>query len=238
MVLHLERDVELDGRGVDAPVINERTLGLNYTNEIGAAGKVRFLKNIAGLWLVQECRKAWALEGSEYGYNELTVMAAGAEPFAAVIDPDAFLEPGAMPERIATLCRETGQSAPETPGSIVRTCLESLALRYRQVLESLESVTGSRIETIYIVGGGSKNALLNRFVAEATGRTVVAGPAEATAVGNLLVQAMGAGEIEGLEGLRAVVRNSFELERIEASDAAPEWDRAYEKYLKIVSARA
>jgi rhamnulokinase len=228
----------LMGVELDAPVINERTLGLNYTNEIGAAGKVRFLKNIAGLWLVQECRKAWALEGSEYGYNELTVMAAGAEPFAAVIDPDAFLEPGAMPERIATLCRETGQSAPETPGSIVRTCLESLALRYRQVLESLESVTGSRIETIYIVGGGSKNALLNRFVAEATGRTVVAGPAEATAVGNLLVQAMGAGEIEGLEGLRAVVRNSFELERIEASDAAPEWDRAYEKYLKIVSARA
>ena len=228
----------LMGVELDAPVINERTLGLNYTNEIGAAGKVRFLKHIAGLWLVQECRKAWALEGSEYGYNELTVMAAGAEPFAAVIDPDAFLEPGAMPERIATLCRETGQSAPETPGSIVRTCLESLALRYRQVLESLESVTGSRIETIYIVGGGSKNALLNRFVAEATGRTVVAGPAEATAVGNLLVQAIGAGEIEGLEGLRAVVRNSFELERIEASDAAPEWDRAYEKYLKIVSARA
>ena len=217
----------LMGVELDAPVINERTLGLNYTNEIGAAGKIRFLKNIAGLWLVQECRKAWALEGSEYGYNELTVMASGAEPFAAVIDPDAFLEPGAMPERIATLCRETGQSAPETPGSIVRTCLESL-----------ESVTGSRIETIYIVGGGSKNALLNRFVAEATGRTVVAGPAEATAVGNLLVQAMGAGEIEGLEGLRAVVRNSFELERIEASDAAPEWDRAYEKYLKIVSARA
>ena len=228
----------LMGVELDAPVINERTLGLNYTNEIGAAGKVRFLKNIAGLWLVQECRKAWALEGSEYGYNELTVMAAGAEPFAAVIDPDAFLEPGAMPERIATLCRETGQSAPETPGSIVRTCLESLALRYRQVLESLESVTGSRIETIYIVGGGSKNALLNRFVAEATGRTVVAGPAEATAVGNLLVQALGAGEIEGLEGLRAVVRNSFELERIEAPGAAPEWDRAYEKYLKIVSARA
>jgi rhamnulokinase len=227
----------LMGVELDAPVINERVLGLNYTNEIGAAGKIRFLKNIAGLWLVQECRRAWALEGTEYSYNELTAMAAGAEPFAAVIDPDAFMEPGSMPERIASLCRETGQDAPRTAGSIVRTCLESLALRYRQVLESLESVTGSRIETIYIVGGGSKNALLNRFVAQATGRTVVAGPAEATAIGNLLVQALGAGEIEGLEGLRAVVRNSFELERIEAASAAPEWDRAYEKYLKIVSAR-
>jgi rhamnulokinase len=228
----------LMGVELDAPVINEQVLALNYTNEIGAGGKIRFLKNIAGLWLVQECRRAWALEGTEYSYNELTVMAAGAEPFAAVIDPDAFMEPGAMPGRIAALCRETGQEPPKTPGSFVRTCLESLALRYRQVLESLESVTGSRIETIHIVGGGSKNALLNRFVAEATGRTVVAGPGEATAVGNLLVQAMGAGEIEGLEGLRAVVRNSFELERIEAPGAAPEWDRAYEKYLKIVSARA
>ena len=225
----------LMGVELDAPVINEQTLALNYTNEIGAAGKVRFLKNIAGLWLVQECRRAWALEGVEYGYAELTEMAAAAEPFAAVIDPDAFMEPGDMPERIAALCRETGENVPRTPGSFVRTCLESLALRYRQVLESLESVTGRRIEVIHIVGGGSKNGLLNRFVAEATGRAVVAGPGEATAIGNLLVQAMGAGEVEGLAGLRAVVRNSFDLERIEAPGKAEAWDRAYEKYLNIVS---
>ena len=124
------------------------------------------------------------------------------------------------------------------PGVVCAYLPGSLAFRYRQVLESLEGVTGRRIETIHIVGGGSKNALLNRFVAEATGRTVVAGPGEATAIGNLLVQAMGAGEIDGLEGLRAVVRSSFELERFDAKDASPEWDRAYEKYLKIVSTRA
>ena len=225
----------LMGVELDAPVINARTLELNYTNEVGVDGKVRFLKNIAGLWLVQECRRAWALEGTEYSYNELTVMASGAAPFAAVIDPDAFLEPGSMPERISAFCARTGQTAPQNPASFVRTCLESLAFRYRQVLESLEEVTGRRIETIYIVGGGSKNALLNRFVAEATGKTVVAGPGEATAIGNLLVQAMGAGEVDGLKGLRAVVRNSFELERFEAEGTTPEWDRAYERYLKIIA---
>lgn len=228
----------LMGVELDAPVINARTLELNYTNEVGVDGKVRFLKNIAGLWLVQECRRAWALEGTEFTYNELTVMASGAPPFAAVIDPDAFLEPGSMPERISAFCARTGQTAPQNPASFVRTCLESLAFRYRQVLESLEEVTGRRIETIHIVGGGSKNALLNRFVAEATGRAVVAGPGEATAIGNLLVQAMGAGQVEGLKGLRDVVRHSFELEQFEAEGATPEWDRAYEKYLKIVNRSA
>ncbi|MDR3719222.1 MAG: rhamnulokinase [Bryobacteraceae bacterium] len=227
----------LMGVELDAPVINARTLELNYTNEVGVDGKVRFLKNIAGLWLVQECRRAWALAGTEYNYVELTQMAAEAPPFASIIDPDAFLEPGSMPERIAAFCVRTGQSAPQNVGSFVRTCLESLAFRYRQVLESLDEVTGRRIGTIHIVGGGSKNGLLNRFVAEATGRTVIAGPGEATAIGNLLVQAMGAGEIDGLKGLRAVVRDSFELERYETKGATPEWDRAYEKYLKIVSAR-
>ena len=226
----------LVGLELDAPIINDKTLALNFTNEIGVDGKVRFLKNIAGLWLVQECRRAWALEGTEYSYDELTVMASGAEPFASVIDPDSFLEPGSMPARIAELCRKTGQSVPQTPGAFVRACLESLAFRYRHVLESLEGVAGARIETIHIVGGGSKNALLNRFVADATGRTVVAGPAEATAIGNLLVQAIGAGELDGLSGLRAVVRSSFELERIEAKGASPEWERAYQKYLKLVNA--
>jgi len=228
----------LMGVELDAPVINDRTLELNYTNEVGVDGKIRFLKNIAGLWLVQECRRAWALEGREYNYVELTEMASAAPPFVAVIDPDAFLEPGSMPERIAAFCARTGQATPQTPGSFVRTCLESLALRYRQVLESLDEVTNRRIATIHIVGGGSKNGLLNRFVAEATGRAVVAGPGEATAIGNLLVQALGAGEIDGLKGLREVVRNSFELQRYESQGAAPEWDRAYEKYLKIVNAKA
>lgn len=224
----------LMGVELDSPVISPRALELNFTNEIGASDKVRFLRNIAGLWLVQECRRAWALEGSEYSYAQLTEMAAAAEPFSAVIHPDAFLEPGRMPERIAAYCRQTGQTPPKSPAATVRVILESLALRYRQVLESLESVTGAGIEVIHIVGGGSKNTLLNRLVAEATGREVIAGPTEATAAGNILVQAMGAGVVDGLEALRQVVRDSFPLESYKA-DAAPEWDRAYEKYLKVTA---
>lgn len=225
----------LMGLELDHPVINELALANNFTNEIGAEDKVRFLRNIAGLWLVQECRRAWGLGGSEYSYAQLTEMAAAAEPFAAVIHPDAFLEPGNMPQRIAAYCRKTGQTPPASPGGTVRVILESLALRYRQVLENLELVSGQRIEVIHIVGGGSKNTLLNRLVAEATGRDVVAGPTEATAAGNILVQAMGAGVVEDLAGLRQVVRNSFPLETYKAN-AAPEWDRAYEKYLSITSA--
>jgi rhamnulokinase len=224
----------LMGVELDRPVIDARALANNFTNEIGADDKVRFLRNIAGLWLVQECRRSWALEGSEYSYAQLTEMAAAAEPFAAVIHPDAFLEPGNMPQRIASYCRKTGQAAPVSPASTVRVILESLALRYRQVLENLESVSGQRIEVIHIVGGGSKNTLLNRLVAEATGRDVIAGPTEATAAGNILVQAMGAGVVEDLAGLRQVVRNSFPLETYKAN-AAPAWDRAYEKYLSITS---
>jgi rhamnulokinase len=225
----------LMGVEAEAPVINEKSLEMNLTNEIGVEGKIRLLKNIAGLWIVQECRRQWALEGREYSYAELTEMAAGAPPFVAVIDPDHFIEPGEMPKRIAAFCRQTGQKEPESHAQFVRTALESLALRYRQVLEMIEALTGMRIEVIHIVGGGSRNGLLNQFVAAATGRTVVAGPAEATAAGNILVQAMGAGEIESLPALRRVVRDSFYLETIDARPD-PAWDRAYESFLKIKGA--
>ncbi|HEY3441640.1 MAG TPA: rhamnulokinase family protein [Paludibaculum sp.] len=222
----------LMGVEIDEPIVTPKALELTLTNEVGVEGKVRLLKNIAGLWLVQECRRAWLLEGKDHTYAELTEMAAGADPFLAVLDPDQFLEPGHMPERIAAYCRRTGQPVPERPGQFVRICLESLAFRYRQVLESLEALVGFRIEVIHIVGGGSRNGLLNRFVAEATGRTVVAGPNEATAAGNILVQAMGAGEISGLPQLRQVVRDSFDLETIDAP-GSPAWDRAYERYLRL-----
>jgi len=192
-------------------VINDRVLAENLTNEIGAGGKVRFLKNIAGLWLLQECRRAWALEGAEYTYDELVKMAAEAAPARARIDPDAFLEPGGMPHKIAQHCRARGQRPPETPGEFTRTILESLAERYRQVLEILESLAGRRFDVIHIVGGGSRNALLNHLVAQATGRTVIAGPSEATAVGNVLIQAIGAGELSGLAEARALVGRSFEV---------------------------
>lgn len=223
----------LMGLELDAPVINSRVLDLNFTNEVGVAGKIRFLKNIAGLWIVQECRRAWALEGNQYDYAQLAQLAAQAEPLQAVINPDEFLDPGHMPERIVAYCQRTGQKAPEAPGQFIRIVLESLALRYRQVLESLESVAGHRIEVIHIVGGGSKNTLLNRFVAEATGRTVVAGPSEATAAGNVLVQAMGAGELSGLAQLRAVIRDSFELQTTPGAGISSGWQDAYDRYRRL-----
>jgi len=219
----------LMGLELDEPVINDQVLELTLTNEIGAEGKVRLLKNIAGLWLLQECRRAWALAGREYSYAELAALAADARPFAAIIRPDAFLEPGGLPERIAAYCVQTGQAAPAEPGEMSRAILESLALRYRQVLESLETLVGRRINVIHIVGGGSKNQLLNQFVADATGRTVVAGPSEATAAGNILVQAMGAGMLSGLKEAREVVKRSFEVTVLEPRPAAG-WDAAYEKF--------
>ncbi|MGA2592753.1 MAG: rhamnulokinase family protein [Bryobacteraceae bacterium] len=219
----------LMGAELDEPIINEQVLAQNLTNEIGAAGKVRFLKNIAGLWLLQECRRAWALDGTEYTYDDLVRLAAGARPFSAIINPDAFLEPGDMPRKIVEHCRACGQAAPETAGEFTRTILESLALRYRQVLESLESLAGRRFEVIHIVGGGSRNALLNQFVADATGRTVIAGPGEATAIGNILIQAMGAGELAALGEARALVRRSFPVESYRPK-GGPGWEEAYGRY--------
>ncbi len=202
----------LMGAELDEPVINAEVLARNLTNEAGAAGKIRFLKNIAGLWLLQECRRAWALEGAEYTYDTLVRLAADAPPRRALIDPDAFLEPGDMPRQIVEHCRATGQTPPATPGEFTRTIFESLAERYRQVLESLEALAGRRFEVIHIVGGGSRNALLNQLAADATGRTVVAGPWEATATGNVLLQAIGAGELRGLGEARELVRRSFAVE--------------------------
>jgi rhamnulokinase len=209
----------LMGVEADEPAIDDRTRALNFTNEMGAAGKVRLLKNIAGLWLLQECRRAWMAEGREYSYDDLTRMAAEARPFVAAIDPDAFLEPGDMPAKIAAHCRTKGQPAPSTPGEFARTILESLALRYRQVLDSLEAVAGRRFGVIHIVGGGSRNRVLNQFVADATGRTVIAGPTEATAMGNVLIQAMAAGEVRDLAEARAVVRASSSLETFQPGAA-------------------
>ncbi len=215
------------------PVINEKTLALNFTNEVGYGGSIRLLKNIAGLWLLQECRKAWAAEGQQYDYGQLAEMAASAKPFAAVINPDAFLEIGNMPAKIAAFCEKTGQQPPEGPAQMSRVILESLALRYRQVLESLEDVLGRRLNTINIVGGGSRNQTLNQFVADATGRRVVAGPTEATAAGNILIQAIGAGALRNLEEARAVVKASFPVTVVEPKSRAG-WDEAYARFCALV----
>jgi rhamnulokinase len=224
----------LMGLEIDRPVIGAESLALNFTNEVGAGGKIRLLKNIAGLWLLQECRRAWALEGSEYTYEQLTHMAAEARPFAAALDPDAFLDPGEMPRKIAAHCRDHSQQPPTSHAEFARTILESLALRYRHVLESLETLSNRKIEVIHIVGGGSRNALLNQFVADCTGRRVIAGPTEATAIGNILVQAMGAGELTDLDAARTVVRASFPPIAVDPHPS-PEWDRAYDRYRTMVS---
>jgi rhamnulokinase len=224
----------LMGLELDRPVINEQSLALNFTNEVGAGGKIRFLKNIAGLWVLQECRRSWQLAGRDWSYGELALMAGESAPFQALLDPDRFLDPGRMPERIVEYCRQTGQTPPETVGEICRAIFESLALRYREVVESLDAVTGRRVGTIHIVGGGSRNEVLNQLVADATGRTVIAGPAEATAAGNILIQAMGAGEVSGLEEAREVVRRSYPVQVFEARpDAA--WDEAYERFRRLAS---
>lgn len=223
----------LMGVELERAILDERCLALGFTNEVGVSGTIRLLKNIAGLWPLQECRRVWALEGHSYTYEELTAIAAEARPFSAILDPDAFNEPGDMPRRIDAYCRDTGQKPPETPGECVRALLEGLALRYRFVLERLEKLTGRKIEVIHIVGGGARNNLLNQFAADSTGVPVLAGPPEATAVGNILVQSLGARELHNLEDLRGVVRRTFPVSRFEPR-ANEGWAHAYDRFLRIV----
>ena len=202
----------LMGMELDRPLINEASLAAYFTNEVGVGGSIRFLKNIPGLWLLQECRRAWAREGKEYSYDELIAMARETEPSGAVLELEAFQSAGQSAERVMEYCRATGQPVPGTPGAVCRVILHSLAVRYRQVLGVLEQLTGQRIDVIHIVGGGSRNRLLNQLTADVTGRRVVAGPSEATAAGNALVQALGAGHLGSLQELRQVVRESFAVE--------------------------
>ena len=199
------------------PVINDASLHANFTNEVGVDGTIRFLKNIPGMWLVQECRRAWAKEGQEYSYSELMQRAATAAPINSILDLDEFSTPGNHPQRICHYCKQTQQETPKDAGAMIRVILQSLAARYREVLKTLETVTNRKIDVIHIVGGGSQNKLLNQLAANATGRRVVAGPVEATAIGNALTQAMGAGDIGSLEELRAFVRKSCALEDFKPS---------------------
>ncbi len=224
------------GVTVDHPVINERALEFNLTNEGGVNGTFRLSKNIMGLWLVQESRRTWQQQGETLSYEDLTHLAAEAPALRSIVDPDAgdFLKPGDMPARIQAYCRRTGQPVPESKGAVLRCALESVALRYRWVLESLETLLDKRLEVIHIVGGGTKNRLLSQLAADATGRKVITGPVEATAAGNLLTQAMALGDIASLDDLREVVRCSFDVETFEPS-GAPGWDEAYQRFLDLIS---
>ncbi len=221
----------LMGVELPQPLVGEAARAANFTNEGGVAGTTRFLKNIMGLWLVQECRRAWERAGTSHGYDELMRLAETATPFACLVNPNdpSFILPANMPAALADYCRCSGQPAPDGVGGTVRCALESLALCYRWVLERLEALSGQRVEVIHIVGGGSQNALLNQFTADACDRPVVAGPVEATAIGNVLVQALGVGVLGSLSEAREVVRRSFEVRTFEPlrPDA---WREPYERF--------
>lgn len=222
------------GVELSEPLINTACRELNFTNEIGYGGSVRLLKNISGMWLVQECRRQWAKAGHEYDYPTLTKLAAESPPFVSLINPaDArFLAPSDMPEAIAAFCRQTGQPIPANPGAFIRCALESLALLYQRTLRQIEGLTGKRIERLHIVGGGSRNELLNQFTADALQIPVLAGPVEATAAGNVLIQALALGHLPSLAALRKVVRESFEVTvfKPEASD----WEAPARLFEKLI----
>ena len=225
----------LMGAETIAPVINQQALAFNVTNEGGVENTIRLLKNLGGLWLVQECRRVWAQQGKEYSYSQLADLAAAAPPFTGLIDPDHadFFAPGDMPARIRDFCARTGQTVPDSPDKVIRTALESLALKYRWVLERLEDLTGQKIEVVHIVGGGTQNKLLNQFTANATGRRVVAGPIEATAIGNILLQMVAVGQLRSLAEGRDLVRRSFPVEVYQPQQTTA-WDEVFGQFGEIV----
>jgi rhamnulokinase len=231
----------LVGVELPKPAIAPEGMHANFTNEGGFGGTTRFLKNVMGLWLLQECRRTWAREGREYSYEELTRLARAAPTAGPLLDPDhpSFLAPGNMPGRIRRFCRATHQSSPEAPGEVARCVLESLALKYRWALERAEEITGRRAGVIHVVGGGVQNTLLCQLTADATRRPVRAGPVEATALGNLMVQAYARGYLGSLEEIRAAVRgSSVEVHEYQPTGSADEWDEAYEKLRRVIDAAA
>lgn len=219
----------------DSPIINEKSMSLSVTNEGGVGGKITVHKNIMGLWLTQECKRHWDKGGNGCTFAELDGESIQAKPFVSFIDPDdsSFIAPGNMPERIRAYCRKTGQPVPETKGEIVRCITQSLALKYRMVLEKLEDILGRKLHVIHMVGGGIKDKLLCQFTAEATGRNVVAGPIEATSIGNILLQAMALGKIKGLKQIRSIVKDSFPIVTYSSTEKEL-WDNAYAVFKDLI----
>jgi len=204
----------LMGAELPAPLVSEECLRLSFTNEGGVGHRTRLLKNIVGLWLVQECRRIWKLAGKLFDWNELSGLAAAAPALRSLVNPDhgALMAPSDMPAAIRELCRQSGQAVPDTEGAVIRTAVESLALRYRQVLLSLEELTSGHVDTIHVVGGGTQNRQLCQATADACQRQVVAGPVEATAIGNVMAQAVASGSLGSIAEAREVVRQSFPVE--------------------------
>lgn len=224
----------LVGVEVQEAILTPEALAQNVTNEGGVDGTYRLLKNVMGLWLVQGCKRSFEKAGRSLDYTQITKAAEQAEPFRSIINPndESFINPVDMPTAIRDWCKAHGEPVPETDGQLVRCALESLALKYRNVLEGLEKLTGVPIEVIHIVGGGCNNELLNRFTANAFGKPVLAGPVEATVMGNVLIQARAAGEIASLSDLRDVVLRSTEIKQFSPQDESL-WNAAYDRYLKL-----
>lgn len=228
----------LMGSEIPEPLTNERAFGYNFTNEGGAERKIRFLKNIMGLWLEQESRRQWIREGEKLSFDELSNMAMASKPLQSIIDPNyiEFQTPGNMPKRIAEYCRKTGQHVPETKGEIVRCIFDSLALCYRDTVNSLDDVTGRKAPFINIVGGGTKEVPLSQLCADACARPVYAGPVEATVLGNIAVQAIAAGEIKDVHEAREIIADSFDIYTCEPNTKdADMWDEGYAKYKKLTN---
>jgi len=218
------------------PIINETTYALDYTNEGGYNRTTRLLKNIAGLWIHQECRRAWEKAGEVFTYDELEQMAEDyGKPFTAFIDPDddLFYSPGNMPERVVEFCKKTGQNLPNEKGAIVRCVLESLALKYKKAVLGLEEIVGYKIPVLHVVGGGSRNTVLCKYTANALGKKVIAGPTEATALGNIICQLMALGEISDINEARNVIRESFPTD-VYMPENEDLWQEAYLKFKKII----
>lgn len=226
----------LMGVELDAPSITESTYRYNFTNEGGVCGKIRFLKNIMGLWIIQESRRQWEREGKELSFDDLEQAAWGATPFESFIDPDYhdFATPGNMPQKIRNFCERTGQKVPQSEGEVIRCAAQSLAMKCRMVADALEDVQGKKLEAIHMLGGGIKDTMVTSFVANATGKRVVAGPVEATSTGNAAVQFMALGKIKSLQEARTIIRNSFPIKVYEPQDTEL-WNQAFEKFKTIAS---
>lgn len=227
----------LFGTELNEPVVNGMSERLNITNEGGCQGKTSFLKNIIGLWLIQESRRQWIREGKEYSFGHLEQMAADAKPFKALIDPDApeFVPAGNVPERIRTYCRKSGQMVPENEAEIVRCIDESLALKYRMTLEEIKMCTGKEYSAIHMVGGGTQSGLLCQMTANACHCPVIAGPVEATVLGNVALQLLATGELKDLTQVRSVVKASTQVKIFEPQDTK-QWEQMYGQYKKLYAA--
>lgn len=223
----------------EKPIINDTTLNLNYSNEGGINRIARLLKNIMGLWVYQECRRAWNKEGISVSFDQMDALAEAAAPFQAYIDVDdeAFYSPGKMPQKVIAYCEKTGQKAPTDMGSVVRIVQESLALKYRSVVEGLEEITGRKVPVLHIVGGGCKNMMLSQFTANILNRPVTAGPIEATAIGNVMSQLIALKEVDDLHQAREVVKQSFPTETYQPENT-DQWEEAYAQYKQVIQGKS